>query len=265
VQPPYKSSLQLPITSIAAEVLFPLYMYLLPFKIWWNSIKVVQSLVMWSVASKSTVQKGIDLTSIKQLLTYKLEGWLLLNIKFGLVQSRVKWLGLPQLKQFKFLPFLPLCFPRLHLYPVLLAFIPLLPYLGPLSLLFLYLESYALHILVSGMKALFIGFSVRGQSSSSKRVIYSSYLSLKYESLIYRLLSERSIFFKLNMTGNIIKCLDVVIVGKVDMHVFLIAWQRANHSLNLLFISNSCPTPLNSLIILDIIVRYCLIIWFWRF
>jgi len=92
------------------------------------------------------------------------------------------------------------------------------------------------------------------------RVICSSYLSLRYESFVYRLLSERSIFFKLNMISNIIKCLDVVIMGKVDIHVFPIACQRANHSLNLLFISNSCPTPFNSLIMLDMSLRCCLII-----
>jgi hypothetical protein len=49
------------------------------------------------------------------------------------------------------------------------------------------------------------------------------YLSLKYKSLVYRLLNVKSIFFKLDMTSNIIKCLDVVIVGKVNTLVFSIA------------------------------------------
>ena len=65
----------------------------------------------------------------------------------------------------------------------------------------------------------------------------SSHLNLTYKSLIYRLLSEESIFFKLNMTSNIIKCLHVVIVGKVDKYVFSIALLIADHNSNLLFIS----------------------------
>ena len=74
---------------------------------------------------------------------------------------------LPQLKQFKVLPFLPLSFPHLGLYPLLLTSIPFLSYLGPLPLplLFLCLEPYSLHILVSGMKAFFLGFSARSRSS----------------------------------------------------------------------------------------------------
>jgi len=55
------------------------------------------------------------------------------------------------------------------------------------------------------------------------RAICSMYLSLKYKSLVYRLLNVKSIFFKLDMTSNIIKCLDVVIVGKVNTLVFSIA------------------------------------------
>jgi hypothetical protein len=52
------------------------------------------------------------------------------------------------------------------------------------------------------------------------------------------------IFFKINMTSNIIKCLDIVIMGKVNTHVFLIDWQRAGHNLDLLFISHLMPkTP----------------------
>jgi hypothetical protein len=53
------------------------------------------------------------------------------------------------------------------------------------------------------------------------KAICSSYLSLKYENLVCRLFSEKSIFFKLNMKSNIIKYLDVVIMGKVIMHVYL--------------------------------------------
>jgi hypothetical protein len=61
---------------------------------------------------------------------------------------------------------------------------------------------------------------------------------------VYRLLSVKSIFFKLDMMSNIIKCLDVVIVGKVNTHVFLIVWQRADNNLDLLFISRLMPnTP----------------------
>jgi len=86
---------------------------------------------------------------------------------------------------------LTVMFPTLAFMSTTTYFIPLLPYLGPLPLLLLYLESYAAHIL--------------------------------YESLVYRLLSVKLIFFKLDMTSNIIKCLDVVIVGKVNKHVFSIA------------------------------------------
>jgi len=70
------------------------------------------------------------------------------------------------------------------------------------------------------------------------RVICFLHLSLIYESLVYRLLSVRSIFFKLNMTSNIIKCLHVVNIGKVNTHVFPIAWQRTGHNLELLFINH---------------------------
>jgi len=76
------------------------------------------------------------------------------------------------------------------------------------------------------------------------RAICSTHLNLRYESLVYRLLSMKSIFFKLDMMSNIIKFLDVVIVGKVNTHVFLIAWQRADNNLDLLFISRLMPnTP----------------------
>jgi len=70
------------------------------------------------------------------------------------------------------------------------------------------------------------------------RAICSTHLSLTYESLVYRLLSMKSILFKLDMMSNIIKCLDVVIVGKVNTYVFSIAWQRADNCLDLLFISH---------------------------
>jgi peptidase E len=69
-------------------------------------------------------------------------------------------------------------------------------------------------------------------------VICSTHLSLRYESLIYRLFSVKSTFFKLDVMSNIIKCLDIVIVGKVNTHVLLIAWKRADNSLDLLFISH---------------------------
>jgi hypothetical protein len=76
------------------------------------------------------------------------------------------------------------------------------------------------------------------------RAIYFTHLSLRYESLVYGLLIVKSIFFTLDMTSNIIKCLDVIIVGKVNIHVFSIAWQRADNSLDLLFISHLMPnTP----------------------
>ena len=76
------------------------------------------------------------------------------------------------------------------------------------------------------------------------RAICSTHLNLRYESLVYKLLSMKSIFFKLDMMSNIIKYLDVVIVGKVNTHVFLIAWQRADNNLDLLFISRLMPnTP----------------------
>ena len=78
----------------------------------------------------------------------------------------------------------------------------------------------------------------------TSKVIYSLHLSLKYESLVYKLLSKKSIFFKLNITSNIIRSLNIVIMGKVNTFVFLIAWQRANHNLDLLFISHLIPnTP----------------------
>jgi hypothetical protein len=48
----------------------------------------------------------------------------------------------------------------------------------------------------------------------------------------------KSTFFKLDVMSNIIKCLDIVIVGKVNTHVLLIAWKRADNSLDLLFISH---------------------------
>jgi hypothetical protein len=76
------------------------------------------------------------------------------------------------------------------------------------------------------------------------RAICSMYLSLGYKSLVYRLLNVKSIFFKLDMTSNIIKCLDVVIVGKVNTHVFSIAGQRADNCLDLLFISHLIPSTL---------------------
>jgi len=194
VWPSCKSSLQVPIPSTVTKALFPMNIYLVPFKIQWDSTKVVRSLAMWSVALKSTVQKWTDLTSIKQLLTYKLEGWLWLKITFYSMQSQAKWPGLPQLKQFIFLHFLLPCFPHLCLYPLQLAYIPMFALI--------------------------------------------SHLSLKYESLIYKLLSEKSIFLKLNMMSNIIKCLDVIIVGKVNTYVFPIAWQIVDHNLDLLFISH---------------------------
>jgi hypothetical protein len=76
------------------------------------------------------------------------------------------------------------------------------------------------------------------------RVICSLHLSLIYESLVYKLFNVKSIFFKINMTSNIIKCLDIVIMGKVNTHVFLIDWQRAGHNLDLLFINHLMPkTP----------------------
>jgi hypothetical protein len=43
------------------------------------------------------------------------------------------------------------------------------------------------------------------------------------------------------MMSNIINCVDVVIVGKVNTYVFPIAWQKAYHSLDLLFISHLMP------------------------
>ena len=43
------------------------------------------------------------------------------------------------------------------------------------------------------------------------------------------------------MMSNIIKCFDVVILGKVNIHVFLISWQKMDHSLDLLPISHSMP------------------------
>ena len=55
------------------------------------------------------------------------------------------------------------------------------------------------------------------------------------------LLSVKSIFFKLDMTSNIIKCFNVVIMGKVNTHVFPIAWQITNNNLDLLFINYLVP------------------------
>ena len=76
------------------------------------------------------------------------------------------------------------------------------------------------------------------------KVICSTHLSLRYESIVYRLLSVKSIFFKLGMTSNIIKYLDVVIIGKVNMRMFSITWQRADNSLDLLFINHFMPNIL---------------------
>ena len=67
------------------------------------------------------------------------------------------------------------------------------------------------------------------------KVMYSLHPSLKYESLVYKLLSKKSIFFKLNITSNVIKSLDIVIMGKVNTFVFLI---------DLLFISHLIPNTL---------------------
>ena len=83
-------------------------------------------------------------------------GWLLLSLWLSAITSKVTRFTI--IEQFIFLSFLPPCFSCLRLYPLLVAFIPLLPYLRPLPLLFLCLESYALWILVSYIKALFIGF-----------------------------------------------------------------------------------------------------------
>ena len=44
------------------------------------------------------------------------------------------------------------------------------------------------------------------------------------------------------MTNNIIKYFDVVVVGKVDMHVFLIIQKRTDHSLDLLLINHFMPS-----------------------
>jgi len=111
--------------------------------------------------------------------------------------------------------FLTAMFPTIALLSTTTCFIPLLPYLGPLAWPFFIF-----------------------------RIICSTHLSFKYKSLVYRLLNVKSILFKLNMTSNIIKCLDVAIVGKVNIHVFPIAWQRTNNCLDLLFISHLTPnTP----------------------
>ena len=76
------------------------------------------------------------------------------------------------------------------------------------------------------------------------RVLCSTHLSLRYKSLVYRLFSVKSIFFKLDMMSTIIKCLDVFIVSKVNTHVFSIAWQKMNNCLDLLFINHLMPnTP----------------------
>ena len=64
---------------------------------------------------------------------------------------------------------------KLVLCPLLLASIPLLPYLEPLALPFSYLESYTPRILVSDIKASFIGFSTWSQSSSSSFIKPFSY------------------------------------------------------------------------------------------
>jgi len=56
--------------STTTEALFPIYMYIFPFKIQQNSTKIVRSLAMWTVGHESTIQKGTNSTSINQLLTY---------------------------------------------------------------------------------------------------------------------------------------------------------------------------------------------------
>ena len=76
----------------------------------------------------------------------------------------------------------------------------------------------------------------------ASRALCSSRFVLSHESLLNRLFSKKSIFFKFNITSNIIKYFDVVVVGKVDMHVFLIIQKRTDHSLDLLLINHFMPS-----------------------
>ena len=76
----------------------------------------------------------------------------------------------------------------------------------------------------------------------ASRALCSLRFVLSHESLLNWLFSEKTIFFELNMTSNIIKSLDVVVMGKVNMHVFLTTWQRTDHNLDLLFISHFMPS-----------------------
>ena len=72
----------------------------------------------------------------------------------------------------------------------------------------------------------------------ASRALCSSRFILNHESLLNRFFSEKLIFFKLNMINNIIKCFDVVVIGKVNTHIFPITWQRTNQNLDLLLISH---------------------------
>ena len=92
------------------------------------------------------------------------------------------------------------------------------------------------------------------------RAICSTHLCLRYKSLINRLFNVKSIFFKPDMMSNIVKCLNVVIVGKVNTYVFPITWKKQITAWTCCSSVFSCPTPFNSLIMLDIIVRCCLIV-----
>ena len=54
----------------------------------------------------------------------------------------------------------------------------------------------------------------------ASRALCSFRFVFSHESLLNWFFNEKTIFFELNMTSNIIKSLDVVVVGKVNTHVF---------------------------------------------
>ena len=76
----------------------------------------------------------------------------------------------------------------------------------------------------------------------ASRVLCFSRFILNHESLLNRLFNKKSIFFWLNMTNNIIKCFDIVVVGKINIHMLPMTWQRTDHNLDLLLINNILPS-----------------------
>ena len=66
----------------------------------------------------------------------------------------------------------------------------------------------------------------------SSRARSSDFLGFSHISLSVSLISEKVILLKIDMSCNIIKNLDVIIVSKVYAQVLLSTWKRANYNLD---------------------------------